>query len=512
MASMDFSLGPKKNSLPPLPPEALSKIDTVALHMMPHEVVDELQAFVFAKNDKGVKAAAVNPTDHTLQLYMKEHVGERIQWFAATKHDIALFLRLHIRNFAEEIDKINASGVDAGGNIAKLADMILEFAFREKASDVHIEPLRDKTVIRFRVDGTLRPVATLRKSVHTALVSRFKILADMKIDEFRRPQDGRIEPEHLTNISLRISTIPTMHGEKMALRVLDDSSDDLTLQQLGFSPKQEDILLRQIEKPFGMIVTSGPTGSGKTTTLYALLRLLKKGDVNVSTLEDPIEHSLPGINQIQVNPRVQLTFASGLRALLRQDPDVIMVGEIRDSETSVMAGNAAMTGHLVFTTIHTNDAPSVFTRFLEMKMEDFVVASAVNTVIAQRLVRKICSGCKTEKKIDGIVVKRIKERKDILASIKTHHKMDAQELSEGLFFMGAGCDGCLNTGYAGRTGIYEVLEVDKKIRGLVLKHASVEQVKTAAAKEGFRDMIADGVDKVFAGITTFEEVLRGTRA
>lgn len=509
---MGFSIGAKKHSLPPLPSEALSNIDTAALHIIPHEVVDELQAFVFAKNDKGAKVAAVHPEDHALQRYIKEHVGERIQWFIATKHDIALFLRLHVRNFTDEIEKLNSSGIDASGNITKLADMILEFAFREKASDVHIEPLRDKTVIRFRIDGTLRPIATLRKSVHTALVSRFKILGDMKIDEYRRPQDGRIEPEHLANISLRISTIPTMHGEKMALRILDDSSSDIALRQLGFSPKQENILLHQIEKPFGMIVTSGPTGSGKTTTLYALLRLLKKDDINVSTLEDPIEHSLPGINQIQVNPRVQLTFASGLRALLRQDPDVIMVGEIRDSETSVMAGNAAMTGHLVFTTIHTNDAPSVFTRFVEMKMEDFVVASAVNAVIAQRLVRKICNACKTETRLDGIVIKRIKERKDILQSIKTYHKMDAQELSERIFFKGAGCDACLNTGYIGRTGIYEVLEVNKDIRGLVLKHAPIEKIKTAATKEGFRDMISDGVDKVFAGITTFEEVLRSTRA
>src|SRR3989344_55800 len=314
----------------------------------------------------------------------------------------------------------------------------------------------------------------------------------------------------MPDTSIRISTAPTLYGEKAALRIMDDSHKNLTLANLGFSQAHEELLRRNAEKPFGMIVTSGPTGSGKTTTLYGLLNLLKKDDINISTLEDPVEFAVNGVNQIQVNPRFDLTFASGLRSLLRQDPDVIMVGEIRDSETVVMAANAALTGHLVLTTIHTNDAPSVFTRFLEMKVEDFVVSSIVNLVIAQRLLRKVCDGCGKEGKISPAVLKKIEERKDVVFELESRG-INSNSLKTKKLRSGKGCDFCLGTGYRDRIGIFELLEPNQKMCDLVLEHASADKIRDAARESGFRDIIADGIGKILEGKTTFEEVLRTTR-
>jgi len=273
----------------------------------------------------------------------------------------------------------------------------LTCALERKASDIHIEPTRGTTIVRLRIDGRLHEIFRLSETLHTTAIARLKVLANLKIDESRLPQDGRIEQDN-TGVSFRVSIVPTLYGEKAVLRLLTDSNKDLDMDVLGFSKKQQEIIMRNIDKPYGMIVASGPTGSGKTTTLYALVSKLMKADLNISTLEDPIEYALSGVNQIQVNTRIGLTFASGLRSLLRQDPDIIMIGEIRDIETMSMATNAALTGHLVFATMHTNDAPSALTRFLEMKVEDFVVASIVNLIVAQRLVRRICRNCKEKKR------------------------------------------------------------------------------------------------------------------
>jgi type II secretory ATPase GspE/PulE/Tfp pilus assembly ATPase PilB-like protein len=270
-------------------------------------------------------------------------------------------------------------------------------------------------------------------------------------------------------------------------------------------------VLRNLEKPFGMIVACGPTGSGKTTTLYALLNLLRTTTVNISTLEDPIEYAMPGVTQMQINHMVGLDFASGLRSLLRQDPDVIMVGEARDSETAGMATNAAMTGHLVLTTLHTNDASSAMTRLLDMKVEDFVVGSVINVIVAQRLVRKVCSACAVYKRLDPLVLKKLSERKDILRALASIDKKAAKNIAELEFRMGEGCETCSFTGYSGRIGIYEVLELNDAIRNLILAHASADRIKAAAVKGGFRDMVFDGVEKVLSGTTTFAEIIRTSR-
>jgi len=481
------------------------------LKIMPRELIKEFGAFIFEKNANGIKIAAVNPKNIVLRRYAKERFDNKVEWFSATKEDVDFILKNIKRDFKNEILQLAATAIESNENITKIVDGIMEYAFAEKASDIHIEPLRNEIVVRFRIDGTLYQMLILPRNIHQALVARIKIIANLRIDEYRRPQDGRIEPESFPNTSLRISTMPTLFGEKIALRILDDSQKNISIEELGFSEEQKNTILENIEKPFGMIIASGPTGSGKTTTLYALLQLLKKEGFNISTLEDPIEYVLPGVNQIQINPQVGLTFPTGLRALLRQDPDIMMVGEIRDAETAAMAANAAMTGHIVFTTIHTNDAASAFTRFLEMKVDDFVVSSTINLVIAQRLVRRVCNKCAEERELDKVTLKKIKERKDVMAALEERKKGLFNKLDEMTFRRGKGCELCFQTGYLGRIGIFELLKPNKEIHDLILSHQSSESIRAAAEKDGFRDMITDGIDKVFSGITTFEEVLRTTK-
>jgi len=480
------------------------------LMLMPRELVEEFQAFIFNKKGRKVEIAALNPENSSLQHFVNERFGKSVKWYSTKKEDVSFILKHYARDFKEDISRLMSVGVGTNGNIVELVNLIIGYAIAEEASDVHVEPSRNESIIRFRVDGILHQVLSLPKDIHTAVVARFKIMANLKIDDYRHPQDGRIELERYTNISLRISTMPTLYGEKIALRILDDSHKDLSIQHLGFSEEHEKTIMKNVEKPFGMIVASGPTGCGKTTTLYGLLHLLKKDKINISTLEDPIEYAMDGVNQIQINPRANLTFASGLRSLLRQDPDVMMVGEIRDSETAIMASEAALTGHLVLTTLHTNDAVSVITRFLEMKVEEFAVASTLNVIIAQRLVRKVCDVCGKEKPIDDVIFKKIRERKDIVDALRTMGK-DLKDLAQQKFLFGEGCDACMHTGYRGRVGIFEVLEVNKSIYDLIIEHAPSERIKNEAAKFGFYEMMVDGLEKVFKGITTFEEVLRATR-
>jgi type IV pilus assembly protein PilB len=503
----------KKQKFPQIPPGTIERAidEKELLALLPWEIAKEFNAFVFEKKGKAVKIAAVEPENTALQAYIRERFGENTELFLAEMNDVQNVLKHQARDFQSELSHLTQFDPGANGNIVEFVDGLIKYAFAEKASDVHIEPSRAETAIRFRMDGALHTVLTVPRPMHGPLVARFKVLANLKIDEYRRPQDGRIEPEEFPTASLRISTVPTLFGEKITFRILDDSNKNISMHGLGLSPEHEEILMENIEKPYGMIVTAGPTGSGKTTTLYALMQLLKKDGINISTLEDPVEFAVPHINQIQINPRMDLTFASGLRALLRQDPDVIMVGEVRDSETAIMAANAAMTGHLVFTTMHTNDASAAFTRFLEMKVEDFVVASTVNLVIAQRLVRKVCDACAEEQKIEDATIRKIKERKDILEQLEKHKKGMAQSLNTRTFRMAKGCPACFQTGYMGRIGIFELLRPNKEINDLILQHASSEKIKKAGEQAGAKDMIADGIDKVFEGVTTFEEVLRTTK-
>ncbi|MEK7561193.1 MAG: GspE/PulE family protein [Patescibacteria group bacterium] len=495
---------------PPVPEDIFQgEPSRAALDLFSGDLVREFRAFPFAKNADTVKIAAENPDDPALRAFVEGRISGAIEWFLARDEDIARALAFYDAD--SDADFVDIPDVRAGTDaVSAIADRIVRGAIHRRASDIHIEPTRAGSVVRLRIDGTLHEAAALPATLHSALVARFKILSNLKIDESRRPQDGRFEPEGVRDVSLRISTVPTLYGEKIALRILDDANKNLTLERLGFSDSQRKTLQTNINKPFGMIVTSGPTGSGKTTTLYALMDLLEKKDINISTLEDPIEYALDGVNQIQINSRVGLTFASGLRALLRQDPDIIMVGEIRDSETAVMAANAALTGHLVFTTMHTNDAAGAIARFLEMKVEDFVTASVLTLVIAQRLVRKICSACAAAQKLSPAGIKKIGERPDVVLALE-RGGIGMSGIGRKKFSVGKGCKTCLQTGYRDRIGLFEFLELDRRIAGLVLEHAGPERIREEAAKAGFRDMVSDGVEKVLLGLTTIDEVLRTTR-
>jgi type IV pilus assembly protein PilB len=484
------------------------------LEDFPIELIREFKAFIFHKDEYSIHVAALNPQSPNLSRYLQSTSDKKISWYFASDGDISNLLEKYGRDFLKDIMavlEVSSGKLEQNGATSRIVDLIIEYALAEKASDVHIEPSKGDTNIRFRVDGILRNVLMIPKAEHRSIISHFKVLANLKIDESRRPQEGRIQTESFGDIMFRLSTVPTLFGEKAVIRILDDSNKHLDLKALGFTKKHEDIIMRNIEKPFGMILASGPTGSGKTTTLYALMQALKRDDLNISTLEDPVEYALEGVNQIQINSKVELSFASGLRALLRQDPDVIMVGEIRDSETAVMASDAAMTGHLVFSTVHTNNAASVFIRLLEMSVEDFVVSATVNFIVGQRLVRTICKECTTEERLNESTLKKLLSRKDILSVLEKKHTITKDNINERVFRKGAGCRACFQSGYANRIGIYELLELNKEIREMILSSRSNNDIRKAAEENNFISMVEDGIEKVMSGITTFEEVIRTTK-
>jgi type II secretion system protein E len=383
--------------------------------------------------------------------------------------------------------------------VIRLVDMLIRNAVRERATDIHIEPFERTLRIRYRIDGVLHEVPAPAKRFHAAIISRIKIMANLDITERRKPQDGRIRIRVLgREIDLRVSIIPTMFGESVVLRILDKSSALLTLEQLGMMPDDLSRFEKVIQAPYGILLATGPTGSGKTTTLYAAIQKLYTPELKFITIEDPVEYQIDGVNQIQVNPQVGVTFANALRSILRHDPDIIMVGEIRDRETAEIAIHAALTGHLVFSTLHTNDAPGAITRLLEMGMEPFLVASALQGVLAQRLVRKICPHCITEY-----------EPGEALREMLVMEGFD--EAKDCKFYYGVGCKECRYTGYFGRTGIFELLIMDETIRELVMCKAPANEIRQVAIERGMHTLRQDGLRKVILGITTLEEVERVTQ-
>jgi len=381
--------------------------------------------------------------------------------------------------------------------IIKLVNLMLSQAVKERASDIHVEPSQNRVKIRYRVDGILYDKLSPPKHVQSTLISRIKIMAKMNIAEKRLPQDGRIEIKiGDKNIDIRVSTIPTAFGERVVMRLLDKTNVLITLSDLGMSEdrlKQFDKLIRSA---YGIILVTGPTGSGKTTTLYGALSSINTTDINIITIEDPVEYQIEGIGQIQVNPKIDLTFARGLRSIVRQDPDVILVGEIRDMETAEIAIQSALTGHLVFSTLHTNDSASAVTRLIDMGIEPFLVTSSVVAILAQRLVRVICNDCKEEYTPDEESLRNIGLNPAIIAGKK--------------IYRGRGCSSCLNTGYTGRTGIFELMILDDKLKHLILKSSDANTIKHLAASQGMATLQQDGGQKVLDGITTIEEVFRVT--
>ena len=408
---------------------------------------------------------------------------------------------LEIVGDVEESDITHLRDMAFEAPVIKLVNLVISRAVEAGASDIHLEPFEDTFRIRYRVDGILHDTESPPKRLQAAVISRVKIMAEMNIAERRLPQDGRFQVKFGTReVDLRVSTIPTVLGEKVVLRLLDKSKGLIKLEQLGFTLKQLKKFKSIIYRSYGIILITGPTGSGKTTTLYAALNQVNSKDKNIITVEDPVEYKLSRINQIQILPKINLTFANALRSILRQDPDIIMVGEIRDAETAQIAVQAALTGHLVFSTLHTNDAASALTRLIDMNVETFLISSSVIGVIAQRLVRVICEKCK-EEYIPG---------KDVLKGldIKANSNGDGNDDGEVKLYRGKGCSFCKNTGYFGRTSIYELIVLDEEIRELIISKASSNIIKETAIKKGMKTLKDSGLEKVLQGITTIEEVLR----
>jgi len=398
--------------------------------------------------------------------------------------------------------------------IVEIVRKVLEYAVRLRASDIHIEPQENITRVRFRIDGILEEKLTLDKEYHAALISRIKILSGMKIDEKRIPQDGRFNfSSEYGEVDLRISSLPTVNGEKIVMRLLKKSEKVPSLGDLGLRAKALAVLQEAIRIPHGIILATGPTGSGKTTTLYSLLTIINTPKVNIVTLEDPVEYVMAGVNQVQINPQAGLTFASGLRSFLRQDPNIIMVGEIRDEETAQLAIQASLTGHLVFSTVHTNSAAGALPRLLDMGAEPFLLASSMTAAIGQRVLRKICDNCKTAYVPDAKVVE---DMKIVLGSMFEGWKLSnvekvklaVQNKTEVMIYKGTGCEKCNHSGYLGRVGIYEVLRVTEKIAKKILERADAASVEKAAMEDGMIIMKQDGYLKVLDGVTTIEEVIR----
>lgn len=383
--------------------------------------------------------------------------------------------------------------------IIKLVNLLLSGAIKDRASDIHVEPYSGSLKIRYRIDGILYDILSLPRRIQSPLISRIKIMAKLNIAEKRLPQDGRIEIKIADRlVDIRVSIIPTAFGERVVLRLLDKTSSILKLSDLGMHDERIKLLNKLIKSPYGIILVTGPTGSGKTTTLYAALSTINRPEINIITIEDPIEYQMDGVGQIQVNPKIDLTFAAGLRSIVRQDPDVILIGEIRDRETAEIAIQSSLTGHLVFSTLHTNDAASAVTRLIDMGIEPFLVTSSIVAIIAQRLVRVLCPHCKEVYTPD----------EESLANLGLNRSV----LKNNTFYRKKGCNLCMQTGFRGRSAIFEILTVDDEIKRLVLKTSDANQINELAIKQGMITLQKDGIDKVLSGTTTIEEVLRVTRS
>ncbi|MCH7951458.1 Flp pilus assembly complex ATPase component TadA [Patescibacteria group bacterium] len=500
-----------------------------ALNKLPESVASRYKALPFGFNEEEntLSVAMANPLDLGAVEFIEKKSGSRVIPFTAVESQLvpmigdlyAESLSTEVTEALKETGAAEAPGVQTV-DIAKLGEVIreapvakvvatlLEFAIKARASDIHIEPMVDKTRVRYRIDGILVEKLMLPKKVHSAVVSRIKILAGMKIDEKRLPQDGRFNfKAGQEEVDLRVSSLPVVHGEKIVMRLLKKTGNVPTLPELGLRGGALKNLQTSVLVPHGIILITGPTGSGKTTTLYSMLSKISTPQVNIITLEDPVEYEIVGVNQVQVNPKAGLTFASGMRSFLRQDPNIIMVGEIRDTETTELAIQASLTGHLVFSTLHTNSAGGALPRLLDMKAEPFLLASSMTCVVAQRVVRKICEHCKERFSAPPEVLEDVKQ---FLGSLyeSALHTQGASSDAEITLFRGKKCSECGDTGYSGRIGIFEVLPVSEKIGRLILERAPASRIEEQAVADGMVLMKQDGYLKALEGVTTIEEVLR----
>ncbi len=475
---------------------AKSPPDKEQVLQIPEAIAQQYHAVLAGENQDGLIVASDNPQDAAMPgVLMQLFPGKKLTFVFAFQDEISK-LFVHYRQSLE------ARFVQIINSQKKVAPEILNQIFEEaviyRASDIHFEPREQEVVTRFRVDGVLHQVGSIPKVYYENILNRIKVQANLKIDEHFSAQDGSIRfIKDAATIDIRISIVPTVNGEKVVMRLLTEYVKNLSLNDLGFSAQTYNQVLEAARRPFGMILVTGPTGSGKTTTLYALLKNFDHTDINITTIEDPVEYRIPTMNQIQVNAATNLNFADGLRSVLRQDPDIILVGEIRDKDTVEVAVNAALTGHLLFSTFHANDAATAVPRLLDMGVEPYLVASTLELIVAQRLVRRVCQSCRFSLTIDQTELAR---QFPGVAKYFT--------ASSVTFYRGKGCPACNHTGYSGRVGIFEVISVDKNMEDLIVKMPSTQDIWNLARRQGMRTLFEDGLEKVKSGLTTLEELMR----
>jgi type IV pilus assembly protein PilB len=530
------------------------EIKREVLKLIPERIARQYNAVLFGVEEDGSRLLAMeDPDDIQAVNFLQKQLGTQLKVHVATGSNIQAALDQYRGNIGNELTKVispedeeeekdaevDEEDLAEDSPIAQTVNLIIEYAIRSGASDIHIEPRDGYVSVRYRVDGILREANKLPKKVHSALVSRIKILSNLKIDERRAPQDGRFKIQVGAGLfALRVSTLPITEGEKVVMRILNEGSQAATLEELGYWGQALDNINEAIKQPHGMVLVTGPTGSGKSTSLFSVLSILNKPSVNISTIEDPVEYKIPGANQTQVNPKAGMTFAAGLRALLRQDPNIIMVGEIRDSETAGLGVQAALTGHLVFATLHTNNAATCLPRLLDMSIEPFLIASTVRAVVGQRLVRRLCVDCRESVTPDAPTLKQIASifGTDNSAVMKHVHQLETLALEGGVGKANSGksqssttelsttdskitrifkahdggCETCGHTGYKGRMGIYEVLANSPEVQKLIVANGTSEQIQSQSIKEGMITMQVDGFIKALRGQTTIEEILRVT--
>lgn len=485
------------------------------LRIIPEAIAKHRQVIAFAADGVGLHVAMADPRDLEMLDFLRKKSGMPVVASFASERGLENALSLYRQGVSQAFDELIASDLEAAGKASKetdppiirIVDTLISYAYQNRASDIHLEPREDDMLVRFRIDGMLVDIVKLPRALHPQILSRIKVLGGLRTDEHKVPQDGKVQfpVENREDLDVRVSIIPTTEGEKAVLRLLSDRSRQFSLANLGLAGDTLSTLKDAYGKPYGMVLVTGPTGCGKTTTLYAILKLLNRRDVNIVTIEDPVEYDMEGVSQIQVNPEVDLTFATGLRSILRQDPNIILVGEIRDSETAGIAVNLAMTGHLVLSTLHTNDAATAIPRLIDLGIEPFLIASTINIIVAQRLVRKIHEPCRVSEEFDAAGVEQ--------QIGTTAFQAFFQDCPTGKvrLYRGKGCDACHGTGYEGRTGIFEMLVLDEKLREAITDSKDAGVIRDLAIDAGMRTLFEDGLAKAFQGLTTLDEVLRATK-
>ena len=515
------------------------------LNKIPERIAVQYRAVLFKIDEDGTMHLAMDDPDDVQAVdFIQKEIGEKTKVYVATRENILACLENYRGDVHEQLNdvidiqreddgseqQISDADVSEDSPVAQTINLLLEYAIRSSASDIHIEPREAFVQVRYRIDGVLNEVNRLPRNVLGSLISRIKILSNLKIDERRVPQDGRFKIKVAgKQYALRVSTLPIADGEKVVMRILDESNDAVTLQQLGYWGKSLEVVNQSLTEPNGVVLITGPTGSGKSTSLFSILNILNTPDVNISTIEDPVEYKIPGVNQTQTNSKAGMTFASGLRALLRQDPNIIMVGEIRDGETANLGIQAALTGHLVFSTLHTNNAATTLPRLLDMGIEPFLIASTVRAVVGQRLVRRLCMNCRESRPATNEDIEEVRRTfhlgetgfpiihklEEIAKSQSVGGETELGTSETGIATMwkatAKGCDECNHTGYKGRIGIYEVLGNSNALQKLIISNATSAQIQAQAISEGMITMQTDGLIKALRGQTTIEEVLRVTK-